>query len=149
MYTLIYSANVLVAEYTLFMPIITVSNFVLFHLANVLFILLWFTASDYQFRIIFFSFCLVVSIRRLNLQHAIFPFFPIYLLLSFSSSFFFYWKMFSVVLIYSSLLLLWLLKLNYFEKDECTYLGFATTCALKLWVWIPFMTRCTRYNIIW
>jgi len=20
---------------------------------------------------------------------------------------------------------------------------------LKLWVWIPFMARCTRYNIMW
>ena len=36
---------------------------------------------------LFLSFCLVVSIRRLALQHAVFQFFPIVLLLSFSSSF--------------------------------------------------------------
>ena len=32
---------------------------------------------------------------------------------------------------------------------ECNYLCNQCLSLLQLWVWIPFMTRCTRYNIMW
>ena len=64
---------------------------------------------------------------------------------------FFFWKL-PVLLMYSStntimykgLLLSWSYGswIYNYQCNQCL-------SSLKLWVWIPFMVRCTRYNILW